>query len=97
MVRARKYFTHAQTVYTRPSPFFLEGPGYEASIFAARLCEVNTPSRPSLVCTCIYIYMRLCSLYVQTVKYKFLYIVYKCTWSRYKRMKNAKSVDLLHT
>ena len=23
-------FAHAQTVYTRPSPFFWEGPGYEA-------------------------------------------------------------------
>ena len=27
----RKHFAHAQTVYTRPSPFFWEGPGYEAS------------------------------------------------------------------
>ena len=24
-------FTHAQTVYTRPSPFFWKGPGYEAT------------------------------------------------------------------
>ena len=26
----RKHFAHAQTVYTRPSPFFWVGPGYEA-------------------------------------------------------------------
>ena len=25
-------FAHAQTVNTRPSPFFWEGPGYEANI-----------------------------------------------------------------
>ena len=31
-VRVRKYFTHAQTVCTRPSPFFWEGPGYEARL-----------------------------------------------------------------
>ena len=28
----RKHFAHAQTVYTRPSPFFWEGPGYEARL-----------------------------------------------------------------
>ena len=28
----RKHFAHGQTVYTRPSPFFWEGPGYEATI-----------------------------------------------------------------
>ena len=26
----RKHFAHAQTVYTGPSPFFWEGPGYDS-------------------------------------------------------------------
>ena len=36
----RKHFAHAQTVYTRPSPFFWEGPGYEANIYSYARCTL---------------------------------------------------------
>ena len=37
----RKHFAHAQTVYTRPSPFFWEGPGYEARRLQDKAISTN--------------------------------------------------------
>ena len=41
---------HAQTVYTRPSPFFWEGPGYEAKMQATSKLRspLPSPDRPLL-------------------------------------------------
>ena len=44
----RKHFAHAQTVYTGPSPFFWEGPGYEASVVPSRSCWARVASVPGL-------------------------------------------------
>ena len=45
----QKHFTHAQTVYTRPSPFFWEGPGYEAKLKDSTICSFQTST---CTCTC---------------------------------------------
>ena len=48
-VRVWKYFTHAQTVCTRPSPFFWEGPGYEAICTCAAILLKHQNPKMSLL------------------------------------------------
>ena len=43
-------FAHAQTVYTRPSPFFWEGPGYEDTVHHNMCIIHNTSSMNMPIC-----------------------------------------------
>ena len=50
----RKHFAHAQTVYTRPSPFFWEGPGYEAKpihVHCSTACASTSTGTDIHTCT----------------------------------------------